>query len=267
MPPGTGGRDDAKRPIGLRDDKTKRRNHMSIRLSLDPRPMARIGAICSMATGLTIFLAAFVIGGSGGPVDPNLSAVEIVKGAAGQHDSIQLSSVVDDLGSAMFLVFVLILGRLAEPEGGLLSRAAAYMAASWLAINLVWAGAQFAFADATVHNTDPNAAKGLFLLSQSLLVVIAVPIALQYAALGLLVLRTRVLPAFMGWFALLATATAMVSVVASIYSVLDPVGFAAFIVSAMLWPLVAGIVLLVRRPSGVVSVVSEPQVDATRPAR
>lgn len=224
---------------------------MSIRLSLDPRPMARIGAICAIATGLTIFLAAFVIGGSGGPVDPNLSAVEIVKGAAGQHDSTQLSSVVDDLGSAMFLVFVLILGRLAEPEGGLLSRAAAYMAATWFAINLVWASAQFAFADATVHNTDPNAAKALFLLSQSLLVVIAVPIALQYAALGLLILRTRVLPAFMGWFAFLAAATAMAAVVTSIYSVLDPVGFAAFIVCTMLWPLVAGVVLLVRRRSGV----------------
>lgn len=69
------------------------------------------------------------------------------------------------LGSAMFLVIVLILGRLAEPDGGLLSRVAALMAASWVAITTVWAGAQFAFADALVHNTDPSAAKGLYLLT------------------------------------------------------------------------------------------------------
>jgi hypothetical protein len=231
---------------------------MGARLKLDPRPIARIGAIFAVATALTIFLAAFVIGGSA-PVDPNMSAVEIVKGAAGSHDANQLSSVVDDLGSAMFLVFVLTLCRLAEPEGGLLSRVAAFMTAPWLAINVVWAGAEFAFSDATVHNTDPIAAKALFLLAQSLLVVIAIPIALQYVALGVLIVRTRVLPVLMGWFAFLAAAIAMVAVIASIYSVLDPIGFVAFIVCAMLWPLVAGVVLLVRPTAGVATALAGPQ--------
>ena len=225
---------------------------MSGRFTLNPSPVARLGAAFAVATGVIIFLAAFLIG-SGAPVDPNLSAAEIVKGAAGTHNANQLSAVVDDFGSAAFLVFVLILGRLAEPEGGLLSRAATYMATSWLAVNVVWAGAEFAFSDATVYNTDPNAAKALFLFAQSLLVVIAVPIALQYVALGLLILSTRVLPTLMGWFALLAAAIALLSVVTSIYSVLDPVGLAAFVVCAMLWPLVAGVVLLVHRTATVAS--------------
>ncbi len=233
---------------------------MSSEISHDRKAMVRIGAISAVATGVLIFLAAFIIG-SGGPVDPNMSAADIVKGAAGAHNANQLSSFVDDLGSAAFLVFVLILGRLAEPEGGLLSRAAAFMAATWLAINVVWAGAEFAFSDATVHNTDPIAAKALFLFAQSLLVVIAIPIALQYLALGLLILRSHVLPAFMGWFALLAAAIALVSVVASIYSVLDPLGFAAFVICAMLWPLVAGVVIILRRPAKVGAALAGPRSE------
>lgn len=232
---------------------------MRVRHSLDPRPMARIGGIFAVATALTIFLAAFVIGGSA-PVDPNLAAVEIVKGAAGTHDATQLSAAVDDLGSAMFLVFVLIMGRLAEPEGGgLLSKAAALMTGTWLAVNVVWAGAEFAFADATVHNTDPIAAKALFLFAQSLLVVIAIPIALQYIALGLLIPRTRVLPVLIGWFAFLAAAIAIVAEVASIYSVLDFIGLVTFAVCAMLWPLVAGVVLIVRSTSSVAPALAESQ--------
>ena len=72
-------------------------------------------------------------------------------------------------------------------------------------------GRRIRLSDATVHNTDPNAAKALFLLAQSLLVVIAIPIALQYVALGLLILRTRVLPTLMGWFAFLGAAIALLS--------------------------------------------------------
>jgi hypothetical protein len=163
------------------------------------------------------------------------------------HERIQLGAFLDALGVGLLLVFVLILGRLAEPEGGWFSSAAAFMTTVFFATDVAWAATEFAFADATVRNTDPNAAKALFLLSQSLLAVIAIPITLQYAALGLLILKTRVLPAVMGWIAIVGAAVAVVSVMATIYSVLDVAGFVAFILCAILWPLAAGILLLVRR--------------------
>src|ERR1700738_1071332 len=84
---------DCRRPSNLE----RRRSLMGVRLKLDPRPIARIGAIFAVATALTIFLAAFVIGGSA-PVDPNMSAVDIVQGAAGSHDANQVRTGVDDLG-------------------------------------------------------------------------------------------------------------------------------------------------------------------------
>lgn len=205
-----------------------------------------VGGICAIADAVLTILNGFVIS-PGGPGDPSLSAAEIVKSAAGLHERIQLGAFLDALGVGLLLVFVLILGKLAEPDGGLFSRAAAFMTAVFFATDVIWAAAEFAFADATVRNTDPNAAKALFLLSQSLLTVIAIPITLQYVALGMLIVKTRVLPAAIGWAALVAAAVAGVSVIATIYSVLDVAGFVAFLLCAILWPLAAGILLLVRR--------------------
>jgi len=208
--------------------------------------LAVVGGICAIADAVLTILNGFVIS-PGGPGDPSLSAVEIVKGAAGLHERIQLGAFLDALGVGLLLVFVLVLGKLAEPEGGFLSSAAAFMTAVFFATDVAWAAAEFAFADATVRNTDPNAAKALFLLSQSFLTVIAIPIVLQYVALGLLIFKTRVLHVALGWFALVAAAVALVSVIATIYSVLDVAGFIAFILCAILWPLAAGVLLLMRR--------------------
>ena len=208
--------------------------------------MAVVGGICAIADAVLTILNGFVIS-PGGPGDPSLAAVEIVKSAAGLHERIQLGVFLDALGVGLLLVFVLILGKIAEPDGGFFGSAAAFMTAVFFATDVAWAAAEFAFADATVRNTDPNAAKALFLLSQSFLTVIAIPITLQYAALGLLILKTRVIHPAMGWIALVAAAVALVSVIATIYAVLDAAGFVAFILCAILWPLVAGILLLGRR--------------------
>jgi len=210
------------------------------------RQLAVVGGICAIADAVLTILNGFVIS-PGGPGDPNLAAAEIVKSAGGLHERIQLGAFIDAFGVGLLLVFVLILGKLAEPEGGLFSSVAAFMAAVFFATDVAWAATEFAFADATVRNTDPNAAKALFLVSQSFLAVIAIPITLQYVALGLLIFKTRVLHGALAWFAFVAAAVALGSVIATIYSVLDVAGFVAFIVCAILWPLAAGVLLLMRR--------------------
>jgi hypothetical protein len=219
---------------------------MGTRINLDIRRLARVGGICAVAAALLTILNGFVLG-PGAPIDLGLPAAGIVKTVSPLHNGIELGAFLDAFGVGLFLVFVLILGRLAEPEGGVLSRAAALMTAVCFAIDVAWAAAEFASADATIGNTDPNAAKALFVLAQSVLVVIAIPIALQYAALGLLIARTRVLPAVMGWFAFAVAVIALVSVITAVYSGFGPVGFAAFVLSTILWPLVAGVLLLARR--------------------
>src|ERR1700674_1246285 len=225
---------------------------MSSRVSLDPRKLVLVGGICAIAAAVFTILNGFVFA-PGGPGDPSLSAAAIVKGATGQHNGIALGASVDALGVGLFVIFVLALGRLAEPEGGLFSSVAALMAAVFFALDVVWAGAQFAFVEATLRNTDPNAAKAIFLISQGMLLVIAIPIALQYAAFGALIVKSRVLPAAMGWSAFAVAAIALVSIIAGIYSVLDFAGFAAFILATILWPAVAGVLLLLRLRSEVAS--------------
>ena len=97
--------------------------------------------------------------------------------------------------------------------------------------------------------TPIPAHQGLVLLSQSILVAIAIPIALQYGAMGLLIVQTRVLPVVMGWIGIAAAAVALASVFLAVPSGLGPVGFAAYILTTIAWPLAAGILLLARRPS------------------
>ncbi len=223
---------------------------MALNLDLNPRRMARAGGICAIAAALLTVLNGFVLS-PGGPGDPSQSAAAIVKSAAGMHDGTELGAFVDATGVGLLLVFVLILGRLAQPEGGLLSSVAAFMTAVFFAIDVVWAGAEFAFAEATIRNTDPNAAKALFLFGQAVLVVIAIPVALQYVALGLLIVQTRVLHRLLGWFALLVAVVTLTSVVASIYSFLDVLGFIAYLLATILWPLLGGALLIARRPAPV----------------
>jgi hypothetical protein len=218
---------------------------MGIRNTLDTRQLARVGGMCAVAAALLTILNVFVLA-AGGPRDPGLTAAEILTGATGLHNGIALGACVDAFGVGLFVVFVLILGRLAEPEGGMLSSVAALMAVVFFAIDVAWAATRFAFAEAVSQNVDPNSVKALYLLARGLLLVIAIPIALQYAALGLLIVKTRVLPAIMGWIAFVAAVVALVSVMAGIYSGRGAVGLAAFIIAGILWPLAAGILLFVR---------------------
>lgn len=185
----------------------------------------------------------------GGPADLGLPAAQIVKDASGQQSLHELGAFLDAVGAGLLLLFVVTLGRLPGPHVSVFSSAAALMAAVFFAIDVLWSATEFAFNYGTQRNTDPNASKALVLLSQSILVAIAIPIALQYAAMGLLIVQTRVLPVVMGWIAIAAGAVAMASVFLAVPSGLGPVGFVAYLLTTIAWPAAAGILLLVRRSS------------------
>jgi hypothetical protein len=218
------------------------------RPDLNPTQLARAGGICAIAAAVLTILNGFVLA-PGGPPDLGLPAAQIVKDVAGMQNLHELGSFLDAVGAGLLLLFVVTLGRLAAPRGSLFSSAAALMAAVFFAIDVLWSAVEFAFNFGTQQNTDPNASKALVLLSQSILVAIAIPIALQYAAMGLLIVQTRVLPVVMGWIAIAAGAVALASVFLAVPSGLGPAGFAAYILTTIAWPAAAGILLLARRPS------------------
>jgi hypothetical protein len=207
-----------------------------------------VAGICAIAAAALTVLNGFVLA-PGGPADLSVPGAQIVKDVAGQQSLHELGAFLDAVGAGLLLLFVVALGRLAAPRGSLFYSAAALMAAVFFAIDVVWSAAEFAFNYGTQQNTDPNVSKALVLLSQSILVAIAIPIALQYASMGLLVVQTRVLPVAMGWIAIAAGAVALASVFLAIPSGIGPVGFAAYLITTIAWPAAAGILLLVRRRS------------------
>jgi hypothetical protein len=218
------------------------------RPDLNPTQLARAGGICAIAAAALTVLNGFVLA-PGGPADLGSPAAQIVKDIAGQQSLRELGAFLDAIGAGLLLLFVVTLGRLAAPRASLLASAAAALAAAvFFAIDVLWSAAEFAFNYGTQQNTDPNASKALVLLSQSILVAIAIPIAFQYAAMGLLIVQTRVLPVVMGWIAIAAAALALASVFLAVPSGLGPVGFAAYLLTTIAWPAAAGILLIVRRP-------------------
>jgi hypothetical protein len=207
-----------------------------------------MGGICAIAAAVLTVLNGFVLA-PGGPPDLGLPAAQLVKDIAGQQSLHEIGAFLDAVGAGLLLQFVVTLGRLAAPRVGFFASAAALAAAVFFAIDVLWSAAEFAFNYGTQQNTDPNASKALVLLSQSILVAIAIPIALQYVAMGLLIIQTRVLPVVMGWIAIAAGAVALASVFLAVPSGLGPVGFAAYLLTTIAWPAAAGILLIVRRPS------------------
>jgi hypothetical protein len=218
------------------------------RPDLNPTQLARVGGICAIAAAVLTILNGFVLA-PGGPADLGLPAAQIVSTYSGHQSLNEVGAFLDAVGAGLPLLFVVTLGRLAAPRGSLFSSAAALMAAVFFASDVLWAAAEFAFNYGTQQNTDPNASKALLLLSQAMLVAIAIPIALQYAAMGLLIVQTRVVPIAMGWIAIATGAVALASVFLAVPSGLGPVGFAAYLLTTIAWPAAAGILLLVRRPS------------------
>jgi hypothetical protein len=217
------------------------------RPDLNPNQLALVGGICAIAAAALTVLNGFVLA-PGGPADLGLPAVQIVKDVSGQQSLRELGAFLDAVGVGLLLLFVITLGRLAAPRASLFASAAVLAAAVFFALDVVWSAAEFAFNYGTQQNTDPNASKALVLLSQSILVAIAIPIALQYAAMGLLIIQTRVLPVVMGWIAIAAGAVALASVFLAVPSGLGPVGFAAYLLTTIAWPAAAGVLLIVRRP-------------------
>lgn len=206
---------------------------------------ARIAGVCGLVSVALTVLNVFVLS-DGSPPDPSTPARQLAALAAQQRATAELGYYLDAFSTLPLLVFALVLARRAEGDGGFWSTLLFSAAILNAGIDMVWAGCTYAVRELAHVGTSADGVVALFFLSQATLWIIGLPQGLFYAAAGVLALRTRILPAALGWWALALALVAFVATpLTTSIPALNGVIFAVFLLS-LVWIVAASIVLLLR---------------------
>ena len=178
-----------------------------------------------------LLVVSFVVSGETPGADDSVQ--EVVSFYADNESQMMISAILSGLSAVFFLFFVGSLGSvLRSAEGataGLsaVARAGGVVAAVGI---LIFAGLAFTLGDAA-DTLEPEATQALNALNVDLFFPLAGGLATFLFASGLVAVRRRALPGWLGWAALvIAVAT------------FTPLGFFAFLASVA-WVLVASVVL------------------------
>jgi hypothetical protein len=188
---------------------------------------------------VALIVASIIVGGfdSVGTDDSTLKVVKFWK----DNDSQQIASaLIGALAMVPFLWFVSALRstlRVAEGGTGRLSATAFAGGIVLVGFALVDSALQFAVAD-TVGDVPPAVTQTLSVLYSDFFVGFPVGFGTLMLATALVLLRTRILPIWLGWFAL----------VLGIASFLGPAGFVAFLVG-LVWVAIVSVLLYQRAES------------------
>lgn len=194
------------------------------------------------ATGViavVLFVIAAIIGGETPDVDvPG----EEVLSFYGDDESAQFAGNILGAYGALFLVFFVsvlrsVLGRAEDAQGGPgVASTIAFGGGLLMALGiLAFAGFGFTLADG--HDSlEPAAAQALNALSGDFFLPLAVGTAAFLLGSAISIIRTGVLPAWLGWVA------AVIGVLA-----VTPIGFFAFL-AGLIWILIASVMLFTARP-------------------
>jgi hypothetical protein len=93
--------------------------------------------------------------------------------------------------------------------------------------------------DSLERTLEPGAAEALFVLGQGFFVVAEFVAVAFMASAGLAILRSNLLPRWLGW----------VSLVLALILIISPIGWAALYLGIPLWALVIGIWLMTQSPA------------------
>lgn len=215
-----------------------------------PRLVAVAGFVSAVA-----LVGHFVVAG---PPASFTSSQKLLVDYALQHNAVVTGAWLDGIGSILLILTVIGVAQLAGAAGSLAGRVlllagAAVVAQSLLTDSLLIAAAQIA--------AGGSGAQAATLVQVAHAADYVFPIANTFwaPALGLIVLRTRVLPAIFGYIAVAFGLVELFGGAAALYSesvnaVINPL----FLVMVV-WNVAAGIVLLVRREKRT-QVGREPQV-------
>jgi hypothetical protein len=181
--------------------------------------------------GVALIIASFALGGDS--PDSNAGAAEVVSYYTDHHDKLLFAAALLALGAFFLLVFTTtvagVLRRASGETGG--ASALSFAGGVILVVGItLFAGVTFSLADAIKH-LEPAAAQSLNTLGTDLFFPLAVGNAAFLLGSGIGVIKTKVLPVWLGW-------AAVVLGVAS----LTPGGFFAFMLLG-LWTLIVSVML------------------------
>ena len=180
---------------------------------------------------VVLVVLAFVVGGE--TPDINDSPQKILN-YYNNHDSKQMfASALLAWGSVAFLFFLGILRSVLRAAEGGISRLASVAFAGGILLAagmLSFAGFTFTLADAADHLT-PAAAQALNALNGDFFFLLAAGLGALMISTGIVAIRSRVLPAWLGWVTLLIGIAAI-----------TPAGFFAFLAFG-LWSLIVSVLL------------------------
>jgi hypothetical protein len=185
---------------------------------------------------VVVLILAFVIGGE--PPDADEPVAEIVEHYVDNKDSIMVGAALSGVAATLLVLFGSVLRKaLTRGAGG--GDARALPTAAFAGTVLLAAGAgldgtlSFAMAEAA-EDVDPVAIQSLQALWDNDFLPMAIGLQLLLVGAGLSIVRSRVLPVWLGW----------VAVVLGVLAV-TPIGFVAFVGGA-LWVLATSVLLTMR---------------------
>lgn len=160
-----------------------------------------------LLAGVAGLAGAAALGASFGllPVPPALTAplAVLTRYAASHHHAMLAAAWLEGTGTLLYVIFVLALVHLAGPRAGLAGRVTALAAAAVLAVSLVYGLLLIAIAQSAALGGQQTAtalvAYGLFAAAEHVF-LLAPPLLLP---LGLILLRTPVLPRPFAWSAVI----------------------------------------------------------------
>jgi hypothetical protein len=205
---------------------------------MDEKQWERWGALGGVAFVVLVVIAA-VIGGS--PPKPTDSALKIVKYFRDNQDALKIGSYLNGIGLIVFLWFLATLyGRLRRAEGG-----------SGRVSGIALTGAVVALTTATVANgitaygaLHPLSSVGSFQISTVLFGYAGFAIAVFVAGTSIVVMRTSLLPQWLGWIGAVVALLWLVgaAAVSTENDTINGIGFVVFLIWAI-WLLVLSVLL------------------------
>jgi hypothetical protein len=181
--------------------------------------------------GVALIIGSFALGGNS--PDQNGSAAEVVSYYTKHHDKLLFASALLALGAFFLLVFATTVAgalRRASGETGAAS-ALTFAGGVILVVGItLFAGITFSLADAIKH-LEPAAAQSLNTLGSDLFFPLAVGNGAFLLGSGIGVIKTKILPVWLGWIAVVLGVAA-----------LTPAGFFAFMALGV-WTLVVSVML------------------------
>ena len=195
--------------------------------------LAGLGGIVAVALWI---IGALIIESADGPDEDD--PADVLRWYQDSEGTILAGGFIFELGALFFLIFLAaLLSRLWWVEGG----------TGFLSVIALAGGLGTAFFAMGIQAPDmagalgesdlaPEAAQALNTLDNAFFIVAELSAALFVVAVGLLALRARALPAWLGWISLLL----------ALWLLIPPIGWAGLIFGLPLWTLVVSVILYLK---------------------